>query len=243
VFWYAAFLAYHDNISPRYFVVLAVPLTMLVAMVFEPLMASGFSARSAGVGSSGRDAGWFGRLVVPLTAVAVAGALVFAAADAAGQTIFFVRHPQYTWLRAAEQVRAAVERESRAQVGAGHSPLVLSISGSDLSLMTGLPSICDDFGTMTLPDRVMKYKPGWFATWNLVEDDKMQALAPIYRLVRVATIPAFDDPDRNLLILYRLDPESSPGAPARPGRRRTLAVPRALRTIIGEQPNAEQLEH
>ena len=41
----------------------------------------------------------------------------------------------------------------------------------------------------------------------------MEALAPMYRLVRVAAVPALDDPERNLLILYRLDPVE----PARSG--------------------------
>ena len=76
-----------------------------------------------------------------------------------------------------------------------------------------------------------KYKPGWFATWNDVEDDKMEALAPMYRLERVAAFPAFDDPERNLLILYRLDAVwNSPGrrAPAVEARGRVRAEgPRA----------------
>jgi hypothetical protein len=102
--------------------------------------------------------------------------------------------------------------------------------------MTGLPSICDDFGTMELPQRVAKYHPGWFATWNDVEDDKMDALAPMYRLVRVGAYPAFDDPDRNLLILYRLDPANSPGRSGGRRRRRYLSVPNRPRTKVGEQP-------
>jgi hypothetical protein len=161
----------------------------------------------------------------------------FAAVHGAWMTVEFLSHPEYTWVTAAAQIDAAIEREP------GHSRLVLSISGSDLALMTGLPAICDDFGTMTLPDRVAAFRPGWFATWNDVEDDKMEALAPLYRLVRVAAIPAFDDPERNLFILYRLDPVGTPGPKGKPGRRRSLSVPNRLRTKIGEQPNAVQLEH
>jgi hypothetical protein len=43
--------------------------------------------------------------------------------------------------------------------------------------------------------------------WNYVEDDKMDALGKFYRLTRVAEFPALDDPDRNLMIVYRLDPK------------------------------------
>ena len=59
---------------------------------------------------------------------------------------------------------------------------------------------------MELPDRVRAYRPGWYVTWNQVDDDKMDALTPLYHLQRVAAFPAMDDPERNLLILYRLDP-------------------------------------
>ncbi len=123
-----------------------------------------------------------------------------------------------------------------------HSSLVLSISGSDLSLMTGLPSICDDFGTMELADRVATYRPGWFITWNEVEDDKMDALAPFYHLERVAAFPAMDDPERNLLILYRLDRPTAGAQPHRPRK----ATPHLLQMKLGQQPSAsapQQLQH
>jgi hypothetical protein len=105
--------------------------------------------------------------------------------------------------------------------------------------MTGLPSICDDFGTMDLPDRVAAYRPGWYVSWNQVDDDKMDALAPYFHLERVAAFPAMDDPDRNLLIVYRLDP---PVEQPRPKRRRR-PTPRLLETKVGQQPSVMQLEH
>jgi len=230
IFGYGAFLAYHDNLQPRYYIVLAIPLTLLLAMIFDLVLAG---SREQGIGNRA--------LLLRIAAAASGLALLFAAVNGARQTAKFLLHPEYTWVSAAGQIHAAVERELAAHPE--HSRLVLSISGSDLSLMTGLPSICDDFGTLNLADRVALYKPGWFATWNDVEDDKMEALDPMYRLVRVATIPAFDDPERNVLILYRLDPVGLPGPKGRPGRRRSLSVPRRLRTKIGEQPNPVQLIH
>ncbi len=224
IFGYGAFLAYHANLQPRYYLVLAIPLIVLVAVAFDAVLAAAV------------DGDWWLRLV----ASAGGAALVFAAIHGGSETIGFVRHPEYGWVNAAARIREVVDREA---VRSGHSRLVLSISGSDLALMEGLPAICDDFGTMTLPDRVAAYKPGWFATWNYVEDDKMDALSPMFRLVRVGAYPAFDDPERNLLILYRLDAVTSPGPKGRPGRRRSLAVPNRLRTKVGEQPNPVQLTH
>jgi hypothetical protein len=224
---YATFLAYHDNLQPRYYLVLAIPLTMLVALCFDAIL--------VGMESKPDNKAWLWTLRA--IALAWGTALGFVAIHGAWITVGFVRHPQYAWVSAAEQVRTIVDREQAADPK--HSRLLLSISGSDISLMTGLPSICDDFGTMELPDRVAKYKPGWFATWNDVEDDKMDALTPAYRLVRVATIPAFDDPERNLLILYRLDAAGTVGH----GRRRSRTVPHRLITKIGEQPAVVQLQH
>jgi hypothetical protein len=236
IFGYGAFLAYHANLQPRYYLVLAIPLMLLVAIAFDAVVAGAIGAGNREQGTVSRASEW----ALRMAAVFGAAVLVFAVVSGAWRTISYVRHPEYTWVSAAGQIYDAVEREAAVS---GHSRLVMSISGSDLALMTGLPSICDDFGTMTLPERVAKYRPGWFATWNDVEDDKMEALAPWFRLVRVATIPAFDDTDRNVLILYRLDPVSSPGVPGRPGRRRFLSFPRRLRTKVGEQPSPVQLKH
>ena len=73
--------------------------------------------------------------LLQLAAAIGGGALVFAGINGARQTIDYVAHPEYTFLSAANRVRDEVEREARGP--AGHSPLLLSISGADISLMTG----------------------------------------------------------------------------------------------------------
>ena len=213
---YVAFLAYHDNLQPRYYLVVAVPLTLLV-----PLVLDGIWRRTSG-------------LAARTPVVAMAGVLFAIAVTDAGKTIHFVRSPEYTFLRAAENIRDIVRADG------SHKPLVLSISGSDLSLMTGISSICDDFGTMELEQRVATYRPGWYVSWNQVDDDKMDALSPMYHLERVAAFPAMDDPDRNLLILYRLDPANSRQSPR---TRKRKPTPNLLRTRLGQQPSVSQLVH
>ena len=219
---YAAFLAYHDNLQPRYYLVPGVPLVLLVALVF-------------GTAFRHLDATWhpiFLRPVRPVVAVAVFLGLIAVVTRDALQTLRIVRHPEYTFIHAAEGIATIIKDNP------DRNSLVLSISGSDLSLITGLPSICDDFGTLELVDRVRQYRPGWYAAWNLIEDDKMDALAPLYQPVRVATFPALDDPARNLLILYRLDPKRSVAE-----LHRRQPVPRPLRTKVGQQPSETQLLH
>jgi hypothetical protein len=218
---YAAFLAYHNNLQPRYYLVIAVPLTLLVSVVFESFW---IYARSHLISPLGRLG--MGTLAVSLGALTVSDAR---------QTLHYVRTPDYTFTSAAEKIHTIISSDPT------HNPLILSISGSNLSLMTGLPSICDDFGTMDLAVRVRAYRPGWYVAWNQVDDDKMEALAPIYHLQRVAAFPAMDDPDRNLLILYRLDP-AVPGAPPRRHHPKP-AIPRLLQIDFGQQPSQTQLEH
>jgi len=218
---YAAFLAYHNNLQPRYYLVLAIPLTLLVPIVFSSLWTSVRRTRTP-------SETYLSRLAITSIA-AVFTVLIIADAR---QTLHYVRTPDYTFTRAAAQIHQIVSADPT------HNPLILSISGSQLSLMTGLPSICDDFGTMDLPVRIKAYRPGWYITWNQVDDDKMDALTPMYNLRRIAAFPAMDDPERNLLILYRLDPPV-PSEP--PRRQRKPNIPRLLRTTFAPQPSTTQL--
>ncbi|MDQ2924482.1 MAG: hypothetical protein M3R43_02845 [Acidobacteriota bacterium] len=212
---YFAFLGYHNNLQPRYYLVVAVPITLLVALGLDCFR----EAR-------GRTAS-----VVAGTIAAVV-TLAIAVPDAI-QTLDYVLHPEYTFRGAAEAVAAIVRADKT------HPDLVLSISGSDLTLMTGLPSIDDDFGTMELADRVKAYRPGWYAAWNELDDDKMDALTQLYNVERVAAFPTMDDPDRNLLILYRLDPTDT-GSSRGHKKRRT---PKPLVTKLDQQPSTTQLVH
>ncbi len=226
---YGCFLAYHNNLQPRYYLVVAVPLTLLLALVLE--LAWTRDPLAAPPGRPWRGSLWQGSRIA---AAAVAGLLVVVAAVEARETLSYIRRPEYTFLSAAHRIRDLIVADRT------HSRLLLSISGSDLSLMTGLPSICDDFGTLELEDRVALYKPGWYVSWNQVDDDKMDALTPRYHLERIAAFPALDDPERNLLILYRLDPAKGYHPPVRQRRR---PLPRSLISRLGQQPSESQLQH
>ena len=232
IFWvagYIAFLAYHNNLQPRYYLVVAVPLTLLIPIVFESI----WLAKTQNPSSQQTV-----RQAHPIAATALIVALIITAAADARQTLYFVNTPEYTYTTAAAQIHRIIDDYQRENPN--HNPLVLSISGSNLSLMTGLRSICDDFGTMELNTRIATYRPGWFITWNQVDDDKMDALTPRYHLQRVADFPVMDDPERNLLILYRLDLATSTTPP--PHRHRK-PIPKLLQTKVGQQPSVIQLQH
>ncbi len=221
---YAAFLAYHNNLQPRYYLVIAVPLTLLIPIVFSNLWSTTTTQFPTQTPNTLRR----------LATAGIVATLAILIINDARQTLHYVRTPEYTFTNAAAEISQIVAADRT------HNPLILSISGSNLSLMTGLPSICDDFGTAELAARVQAYHPGWYVAWNQVDDDKMDALAPMYHLQRVAAFPAMDDPERNLLILYRLDP-ATPGQP--PRRHRKPIIPRLLQTSFGQQPSLVQLQH
>jgi hypothetical protein len=222
---YTAFLLYHNNLQPRYYTVIAVPITALVAIALDNFR------HAEGHFTEHRAARVF-------TATAVAAVVLAIVVPDAAQQIDFVMHPTYEFQAAAQNIKRIVLADPT------HSHLVLSISGSNLTLMTGLPSIDDDFGTLDLDARAKLYRPGWYVAWNDIEDDKMVDLAPIFRLERVATFPAMDDPERNQMILYRLDsvpaeePQTAPEL-----RPRKAPTPKPLVTKIGQQPSTGQLQH
>lgn len=212
---YFAFLIYHNNLQPRYYLVVAVPITAAVALGLDE-----FRHASS-------------RVERTITSILVAAVTLVIAIPDAHLQLDFVRNPTYQFEAAAQHIKRIVEADRT------HSHLILSISGSDLTLMTGLPSIDDDFGTLNLDERVAKYHPGWYIAWNELDDDKAADITPLYRPVRVAAFPALDDPDRNLLIVYRLDPK--PRTPEVPTRKRP--IPKPLQTKLGQQPATTQLEH
>jgi hypothetical protein len=214
---YFSFLAYHNNLQPRYYLVVAIPITAVVAMGIDNFRQM-YGRRAAILASS--------LAVIVILAIAVPNAV---------QQIGYVLHPTYEFEAAAQGIKRIVLADKT------HSHLILSISGSDLTLMTGLPSIDDDFGTLDLDERVKQYQPGWYVAWNEVEDDKAASLTPMYLIQRVAAFPAYDDPDRNLLILYRLDPAIQ--TPPPPKHKVKQHVPKPLLTKLGQQPSNDQLQH
>jgi hypothetical protein len=90
--------------------------------------------------------------------------------------------------------------------------LLVSISGDEITLITHLPTLCDDFGTQDLPDKLAHYQPGWYATWNDLDPGTLEDLHVHFSLEQVASFPAFDDPDRNVLSIQTASAAQRTGA-------------------------------
>lgn len=182
------FMTYQDHPQPRYFAVVAFFAFIMVALAASELLA----AEPAGAGSRpvcSRRVGW--------AAIAVIAA---AAIGDTAQTIRYAAHPQYSFVRAATALTQYIDAHPNGR------RLLVSVSGDQITMVTHLPALCDDFGTEELPNKLASYQPGWYATWNDLDAGTLEDLHLRYSLEQVATFPAFDDPDRNRLILFKLHP-------------------------------------
>jgi hypothetical protein len=179
---YVFFAGWHNNPQPRYYEAVIYPLCFILVLGAADLLATSrpLVLRLCGAGA-----------IAVMAVVSLNGAVRIAG---------YVRHPEYTFLHAARGVTRYIDDHP------GPNRLLLSISGDDIEMITGLPAICDDYGTWDLPYRIHAYQPGWFATWNELDPGTLLDLSTQYSLQQVASFPAFDDPDRNLLILYRMIP-------------------------------------
>jgi 4-amino-4-deoxy-L-arabinose transferase-like glycosyltransferase len=184
---YIFFIGWHNNMQPRYYQVVAFPVVFIVALSLDTLLRTKHAAGIAG------------KIRLPL-AIACVGVAAISSARNLNEVVFWTEHPQYSWISAATQITRYIDQHPNG------NRLLLSISGDNITLVTHLPAICDDFGTWDLPLRIHHYQPGWYAAWNELDPGTLQDLHTQYSLEQVAVFHAFDDPDRNQLVLYKLHP-------------------------------------
>jgi len=190
---YFFFIGYHNNMQPRYYAVVAYFVFFAVALVSAALLR--------------------GNRAVGGAAVALICVCLLANAR---ETLHFVLHPEFTFVNAAGDLARYIDEHPNG------NQLLMSISGNDITLMTGLPSICDDFGTLDLPSRLRKYKPGYYASWNVLDPGTLDDLHTQYWLEQMITFQALDDPERNKLVLFKLHPRPPDGT--RPPDRINVAI-------------------
>ena len=196
---YIAFMAYQNHPQPRYYVVVAFFSFFIVTRIAAQLI---YARHFYGDGAA--------HLATRQAGLAILAILALTATFNGIWTLKYVFHPEYTWVTAAQNLTRYIDQHPN-----GNRQLV-SISGDEITLITHLPSLCDDFGTEDLPDKLAHYQPGWYATWNDLDPGTLEDLHVHYSLEQVAEFPAFDDPDRNVLVLFKLHPLAKPrtdGAP------------------------------
>jgi len=177
---YLLFMTLQDHPQPRYFAVPAFFCFFVVAL---------------GVAALFEQPLWTRRLGWPVVVAVAAGAGVHGV-----QTIRYAFHPQSTWASAASQLTSYMDTHPNGK------RLLVSNSGDEITLLTHVPTLCDDFGTPDLPSKLARYQPGWYASWNDLDPLTLADLHTLYSLEQVASFRAFDNSDRNLLVLFKLHP-------------------------------------
>jgi hypothetical protein len=194
---YILFMTYQDNPQPRYFAVVTVFCFLVVAQGAGALVGV-FGGREQWRIQTG-IANWLGLAGLGLVTVALGmnGALM----------LDYAAHPEYTFVDAAERMARYIDEHPNG------NRLLLSVSGDDITLITHLPAINDLFVTPTaeMPDLVGKigyYRPGWYAAWNTLDKGAIEDLHSRYWVEQVASFHAFDNADRDVLVLFKLHPLS-----------------------------------
>ena len=203
------FMTVQNHPQPRYFAVAAVFCFFVVAQGAGALLAPAAPELEANA------------LRPPsrLLGLAVLGMGILAACINGAWTLNYAAHPEYTFVNAAQQLVRYMDEHPNGK------RLLVSTSGDELSLLSHVPSVCDDFGTEALVPKLATYQPGWFATWNDIDPSTLEDLHNHYSLEQVASFRALDHPDRNMLVLFKL--HSLPPGQFRDSAVENLQVPLA----------------
>jgi hypothetical protein len=140
------------------------------------------------------------RLGAPALGFSLLGAAVIAACLNGEWTLNLALNPEYTFVPAAQKLTRYIDQHPNGK------RLLVSTSGDEITMITHLPTIGDDFGTLDLVTKLKDYQPGWFATWNDLDPGTLEDLHNHYSLEQAASFHAFDHPERNVLVLFKLHP-------------------------------------
>jgi 4-amino-4-deoxy-L-arabinose transferase-like glycosyltransferase len=186
---YILFMTYQNHPQPRYFTVVAFFSYFVLALGIQALLSYAPEPATAPR-----------RRVAPLVGFSLAVGAFFAVLLNADWTLDFALNPEYTFVPAAQNLTRYIDQHPNGK------RLLLSISGDEITMITHLPTICDDFGTLDLVTKLNRYQPGWFATWNDLDPGTLEDIHNHFSLEQVASFHAFDDPDRDVLVLFKLHP-------------------------------------
>ena len=174
---YAAFIVFHYDGPPRYFVPLIVPTIWLALIFLEALWQ--------------QQKRWAQTLATLVVASAVGNIAC---------TLNYLAHPRYTFFQACASIRRTVEAD------ASVPHLLIGRGAEEISLVSGgLPAIDSD-GAMPLAEKIATYHVGWLVQWSRYTPQRMRAAQQQFELVRQAEYPVFSPEKMAVLRLYKILP-------------------------------------
>ncbi len=190
---YLGFILYHSNLQPRYYLVAAPSVVIIVVLTLRALV---LRAERSGQHEDSASPMVYQGAAVTGCLLLVATLLVMSA-----RTVRYATHLDYGYLTAMNQVASIIQSDATVH------PLLVANQGDNVSLYTGVRSICDAYHSAKPDELLTRYQPGWYATIAGGKQEAMlTSIKARYRVEERAHFEVFDDPDRHTLMLYRLVP-------------------------------------
>jgi 4-amino-4-deoxy-L-arabinose transferase-like glycosyltransferase len=184
---YAAFIAFHYDGPPRYFVTLIVP-TIWLAMIFLEWM-------------------WHANKRV---AVAVSACIVLSVLWNIASIGEYLIHPRYGLVDASVRIKQVIV--ARHPAGTAPNQLLIGRGADEISLLSGGLPAMDSDGAMLLAEKLDVYHPGWFMDWTDWTGPismRMETVAAHRRLIEKASFPDLDRYRSSGIVLYQIFPRGS----------------------------------
>ncbi len=182
---YAAFIVYHYDGPPRYFVTMIVP-TIWLALIFLQWM---WTAN---------------KKVAAVATVCVAASVVWNIASIGDYLI----HPQYTLVDASLKIRQLIAAEHAS--GAASNELLIGRGADEVSLLSGGLPAMDSDGAMPLAQKLDVYRPDWFMHWTNHPAARLTTVESERTLIQRADLPGLDPFDGAGIRLFQLVPKNQP---------------------------------
>ncbi|MGC1782394.1 MAG: glycosyltransferase family 39 protein [Acidobacteriaceae bacterium] len=180
---YAAFIVFHYDGPPRYFVTLIVP-TVWLALIFTEWL--------------WREHRRVGVAAVACVAVSVTWNLAYIGN--------YLAHPRYSLVDASLSIKKAVSAQGDTSASANH--LLIGRGADEISLLSdGLPAMDTD-GTMLLAEKLDVYRPDWFMDWTDDKPARRDTVAGKRTLGQRATFPDLNHFNGAGIVLYEILPKS-----------------------------------
>jgi hypothetical protein len=180
---YAAFIAFHYDGPPRYFVTLIAP-TIWLALIFMEWL-------------------WQANNRVALAAGACVAVSVLWNLASIGD---YLTHPRYSLVDTSAAIKRMIVAEHK--VNPARSELLIGRGADEISLLSGGLRAIDSDGAMPLAEKLDVYRPGWFMDWTAGQPTlRMETVATHRRLEERAAFPELDRYRNAGIVLYRISRE------------------------------------
>lgn len=181
---YAAFIVFHYDGPPRYFVTLIVP-TIWLALIFTEWLLC--EHRRIGV------------VAVACIAVSVAWNLAYIGN--------YLAHPCYSLVDASLGIKRTIMAQNNSGVAIASTHLLIGRGADEISLLSdGIPAMDTD-GAMPLANKLDVYHPGWFMDWTDDRPARHATVAEKRTLVQRAIFPNLDRFNGAGIVMYQLFPK------------------------------------